>query len=85
MDIHLRLIKIPTEESYYDDPITNTESMTVSTDRKEVLNELQTTLPGNFKDLENSSQTFGPHTMLLDKHGPEQGSILRNQIGNSIE
>ena len=42
IDIHLGTVKIPTEEIYHDDAINNTESITVGTDRKEVLSRLQT-------------------------------------------
>jgi hypothetical protein len=41
IDIHLGIIKIPTVEIYHDDATNNTESITVGTDRKEVLNRLQ--------------------------------------------
>jgi hypothetical protein len=49
IDIHLGIIKIPTEEIYHDDAINNTESITVGTDRKEVLNRLQTGFAREFQ------------------------------------
>lgn len=49
IDIHLGIVKIPTEEIYHDDAINNTESITVGTDRKEVLNRLQTSFAREFK------------------------------------
>ena len=49
IDIHLGIIKIPTEEIYHDDAINNTESITVGTDRKEVLNRLQTSFAREFQ------------------------------------
>ena len=49
IDIHLGIIKIPTEEIYYDEGINNTESITVGTDRKEVLNRLQTSFAREFE------------------------------------
>lgn len=42
IDIHLGIIRIPTEEILDDDAINNTESMIVGTDRSEVLNRIQT-------------------------------------------
>ena len=38
IDIHLGVIKIPTEEIMRDDAINNTEAIIVGTDRKEVIN-----------------------------------------------
>jgi hypothetical protein len=49
IDIHLGIIKIPTEEIYHDEGINNTESITVGTDRKEVLNRLQTSFAREFE------------------------------------
>jgi hypothetical protein len=49
IDIHLGIIKIPTEEILDDDVINNTESMIVGTDRSEVLNRLQTTFAREFQ------------------------------------
>lgn len=40
VDIHLGIIKIPTNELLHDDAINNTEAIVVGTDRKEVLNRL---------------------------------------------
>jgi hypothetical protein len=49
IDIHLGIVKIPTEEIYHDDAINNTESITVGTDRKEVLDRLQTGFTREFQ------------------------------------
>ncbi|MGE0388637.1 MAG: hypothetical protein AB7P13_00740 [Candidatus Nitrosocosmicus sp.] len=49
IDIHLGIVKIPTEEIYHDDAINNTESITVGTDRKEVLSRLQTGFAREFE------------------------------------
>lgn len=49
IDIHLGIVKIPTEEIYHDDAINNTESITVGTDRKEVLTRLQTSFAREFE------------------------------------
>lgn len=49
IDIHLGIIKIPTEEIYHDDAINNTESITVGTDSKEVLKRLQTGFAREFE------------------------------------
>ena len=48
IDIHLGIIKIPTEEILNDDAINNTESVIVGTDRQEVLNEIQTAFAREF-------------------------------------
>jgi len=50
IDIHLGVIKIPTKEILDDDDaINNTEAIIVGTDRKEVLNRLQTTFAREFQ------------------------------------
>lgn len=49
IDIHLGVIKIPTEEILHDDAINNTEAIIVVTDRKEVLNRLQTVFAREFE------------------------------------
>ena len=49
IDIHLWIFKIPTEELLYDDAINNTEAIIVGTDRKEVLNRLQTVFAREFE------------------------------------
>ncbi|VFJ13295.1 hypothetical protein [Candidatus Nitrosocosmicus franklandus] len=38
VDIHLGIVKIPTNELLHDDAINNTEAIVVGTDRKEVVN-----------------------------------------------
>jgi hypothetical protein len=48
-DIHLGIVKISTEEIYHDDAINNTESITIGTDREEVLNRLQTAFAREFQ------------------------------------
>lgn len=86
IDIHLGIVKIPTEEIYHDDGINNTESITVSTDRNEVLKRLQTGFTRNFRGTENSeNQIFGLQIIILGKHGKESGNILRNTLGPKIE
>ena len=49
IDIHLGIIKIPTEEILDDFGINTTESVIVGTDRAEVLNRLQTTFAMEFE------------------------------------
>lgn len=49
IDIHLGVIKIPTEEILDDYAINNTESIIVGTDRIEVLNRIQTTFAREFE------------------------------------
>lgn len=49
IDIHLGIIKIPTKEILDDNAINNTESIIVGTDRKEVLNRIQTTFTREFE------------------------------------
>ncbi|WP_458720466.1 hypothetical protein [Candidatus Nitrosocosmicus sp. R] len=48
IDIHLGIIKIPTEEILDDFGINTTESVIVGTDKNEVLNRLQTTFAREF-------------------------------------
>lgn len=49
IDIHLGVIKIPTDEILHDDAINNTEAIIVGTDRQEVLNRIQTTFAREFQ------------------------------------
>lgn len=49
VDIHLGVIKIPTEEILDDYAINNTEAIMVGTDRKEVLNRIQTAFAREFE------------------------------------
>jgi len=49
IDIHLGIIKIPTEEILDDDAINNAESIIVGTDRQEVLNRIQTAFSREFE------------------------------------
>jgi hypothetical protein len=48
IDIHLGILKIPTEEILDDFGINTTESVIVGTDKNEVLNRLQTTFAREF-------------------------------------
>jgi hypothetical protein len=49
IDIHLGIVKIPTKEILHDNAINNTESIIVGTDRKEVLERLQTSFTREFE------------------------------------
>jgi hypothetical protein len=49
IDIHLGIIKIPTEEIINDFVINNTESVIVGTDRIDVLDRIQTTFVKEFE------------------------------------
>ncbi len=49
IDIHLGIIKIPSEEILDDYAINNTESVIVGTDRKEVLDRIQTLFAREFE------------------------------------
>jgi hypothetical protein len=49
IDIHLGIIKIPTKEILDDNAINNTESIIVGTERKEVLDRLQTSFAREFQ------------------------------------
>jgi hypothetical protein len=49
IDIHLGVTKIPTKEILDDNAINNTESILVGTDRKEVLNRIQTVFAREFQ------------------------------------
>ena len=49
MDIHLGILKIPTEEILDDFGINTTESVIVGTDRQEVLNRIQSAFAREFE------------------------------------
>jgi hypothetical protein len=49
IDIHLGILKIPTEEILGDFAINNTESVIVGTDRQEVLNRIQLAFTREFQ------------------------------------
>jgi hypothetical protein len=49
VDIHLGIIKIPTEEIMEDGAINNTEAVLIGTDRMEVLTRLQTAFAREFE------------------------------------
>ncbi|MGI0000740.1 MAG: hypothetical protein ACRD6Q_05910 [Nitrososphaeraceae archaeon] len=49
IDIHLGILKIPTEEILDDFAINNTEAVIVGTDRKEILNRIQTVFTREFQ------------------------------------
>ena len=49
LDIHLGIIKIPTEEILDDFALNNTESVIVGTDRQEVLNRIQLAFAREFE------------------------------------
>lgn len=49
IDIHLGVIKIPTEELLHDDAINNIEAIIVGTDRQEVLDRIQTVFAREFQ------------------------------------
>ncbi len=49
IDIHLGILKIPTEEFLDDFAINNTESVIVGTDRQEVLNRIQLVFAREFE------------------------------------
>lgn len=53
IDILLGTSKIPTEETYHDHAINNTESITIGTNRKEILIDYKQDLLGNSRDMEN--------------------------------
>jgi hypothetical protein len=78
IDIHLGIVKIPTEEIYHDDAINNTESITVGTDRKEVLNRLQTAFAREFQRYGKLKESdLRPMDYATDKHGQELENILQ--------
>ena len=54
IDIHLGIIKIPTEEILDDFGINTTESVIVGTDRMEVLNRIQTAFATELKDMQSN-------------------------------
>ena len=67
LDIHLGIIKIPTEEILDDDAINNTESVIVGTDRLEVLNTIQTAFAKNLKDMGNSRVRYSTYGLCNKK------------------
>ncbi|WP_148687512.1 hypothetical protein [Candidatus Nitrosocosmicus hydrocola] len=64
IDIHLEIIKIPIKEILDNNAITNAELIIVGTDRKEVLNRLQTAFArefnryGKFKESDISHMNY---------------------------
>ena len=78
IDIHLGIIKIPTEEILDDDAINNTESVIVGTDRQEVLNRIQTAFAREFERYGKlRDQIFDLWIMQQGKHGQELENILK--------
>jgi len=70
IDIHLEIIKIPTEEILNDFGINTTESVIVGTDRNKVLNRLQTTFAGEFEIFGKSRESdIRPMDYELSKLG----------------
>ena len=49
IDIHQGIVKIVDEEIHYDFELNNTESLTVGTDRKEVLKRIQTAFERQYR------------------------------------
>ena len=77
IDIHLGVIKIPTQEILYDDAINNTEAIIVGTDRKEVLNRLQTTFAREFQSYGKLKESDISYT---DYDTKQAWSRIRNHI-----
>ena len=84
MDIHLGILKIPTEEILDDFGINTTESVIVGTDRLEVLKEYNRHLLENLRNMANlKNQISGLWIIKLSKHGRGLESILRILEGSN--
>ena len=78
IDIHLGIIKIPTEEILDDDAINNTESIIVGVEEMRYQIDCKQRLVENFKGMVNSeSQIFDLWLMKQNKHGQELENILK--------
>jgi hypothetical protein len=80
IDIHLGVIKIPTEELLHDDAINNTEAIIVGTDRQEVLDRLQTVLAREFERYGKLKESDITHTNYETKQAWKR---IRRHIKNS--
>ena len=79
IDIHLGVIKIPTEEIMEDGAINNTECVVVGTDRMEVLNRLQTVFAREFERYGKLKET---DIRPMDYVTRQAGSRIRKHIKN---
>jgi hypothetical protein len=80
IDIHLGVIKIPTQEILYDNAINNTEAIIVGTDRNEVLNRIQTTFAREFQSYGKLKESDIPYT---DYDTKQAWTRIRKHIKNA--
>ncbi len=80
IDIHLGIIKIPTEEILDDFGINTTESVIVGIDRKEVLNRLQTSFAREF---ERYGKLKESDIRPMDYKTKQAWTRIRKHINNS--
>jgi pentose-5-phosphate-3-epimerase len=80
IDIHLGIIKIPTEEILDDYATNNTESIIVGTERKEVLNRIQTTFAREFQRYGKLKESDIIHTDYATK---QAWNRIRKHIKNT--
>ena len=82
IDIHLGIIKIPTEEILYDYAINNTESVVVGADRQEVLNRLQTAFEREFESYGKLKES---DIRPMDYETKQAWTIIRKHIKNETK
>jgi hypothetical protein len=80
IDIHLGIIKIPTEEILHDDAINNNESIIVGTDIMEVLNRIQTTFARDFERYRKLKET---DIRSMDYETKQTWTRIRRHIKNT--
>ena len=77
MDIHLGILKIPTEEILDDFGINTTESVIVGTDRQEVLNRIQSAFALEFEEYGKLKES---DIMPMDYKTKQTWSRIRKHI-----
>ena len=80
IDIHLGIIKIPTEAILDDYAINNTESVIVGTDRQEVLNRIQTSFAMEFERFGKLKES---DIRSMDNETRQSWMRIRKHIKNS--
>lgn len=79
IDIHLRILKIPTEEILDDFGINTTESVIVGTDRQEVLNRIQSAFA---RELEQYGKLKESDIRPMDYETRQAWTRIRKHIKN---
>ena len=80
IDIHLGIIKIPTEEIMEDGAINNAEAVLIGTDRIEVLNRLQTVFAREFNRHGKLKESY---IRPMDYETKQAWSRVRKHIKNT--